>query len=239
MKKRLKKIVFISVLGFIIILGIAYYYFAQTQEFIFLEVKFKSCPYGHYSLKAVPISYGFMLPDSNYFKRVDNYETYPGGCTFSKDSPKYKVICTKCGYVFEDNNSNSYWIKGNDSNEGFEVPLDTIISNLPLINIYSLNNLQSLNYAQKYRDGKIIEEAIRYQSISSASDLEEIILNYAELNKLNFHQVNSSNEEPSDFYKFYKNYQAQKNNRIYVLTISVDKEFESKNLTFFWELKNN
>lgn len=75
--------------------------FAISDDFVLLKVKFKSCPYNHYELKAVPISYGFVLPDSNYLNKIKNYEIYPGGCTITSKSAKYKIVCKKCGFVLE------------------------------------------------------------------------------------------------------------------------------------------
>ena len=238
MKSLLKKIISSVLIILFITVAIGFFVFSQSEDFIVLKVKFQSCPYNHYSLKAVPISYGLVLPDSNNIKRFDNYESFPGGCMISKDSPKYKVVCTKCGYVLEDSDSTEFWMRRNSTNTGFEIPLDKIISNAPIIDLFTLDTISSLIYMQEYKNGIIFTETISYQTTSPIVDLEKDFLKYVKINSLDVNEIDLSRETYFDFYKYIKSYKAVKKNIEFELTISEDKDIDFKRVNLSWQLIN-
>ena len=219
MKSLFRKVAFsiLSLLSLIVVIG--FIIFSQSEEFIVLKVKFQSCPYNHYSLKAVPISYGFIMPDSNTIQKYDNYEYFPGGCVVTKDSPRYQVVCTKCGYVLEKSDSTECWLRRDTVGTGFEIKLNKIISKAPIINLFTLYGTSSLIYMQEYKNGKVYTEVISYETTSKIVDLEQELLKYVSSNSLEVNEIDLIKENYYDYYQYIKSYKAIRENKEFELTI--------------------
>lgn len=239
MKSILSVLQKINIIVFIGTIILGFVLFATSDDFVLLKVKFKSCPYNHYELKAVPISYGFILPDSNYIKKIKNYEIYPGGCTIISKSAKYKIVCKKCGFVLEETDSIYYWHRVNDSNQGFEIPLDSIMANMPIIKLVTQFDLKLLSYHQVYENSKVVREVISYASNCSVDNLNKKLVEYLYNNGLEIKETTLTEKKDSLESELFKSYQFIKKDKNFRLSfyssinsayIDVILEWDSKKI---------
>ena len=238
MKSLFKKITFSILALLFLIVFVGFIIFSQSEDFIVLKVKFQSCPYNHYSLKAVPISYGFIIPDSNAVQKTDNYESFPGGCVITKDSPKYKVVCTKCGYVLEKSDSTEYWLRRDSVSTSFEIQLNKIISKAPIINLFTLEGTSSLLYIQEYKNGRVFSETVTYQTRSKIPELEKKLFRYVSSNNLQFNEIDLTKEIYYDYYDYIKSYKALTANEEFELALNEDDRMNLNRITLMWQLIN-
>src|SRR5690348_701470 len=56
-----------------------------------------TCPYGHHSVRRVPVLNGLIAIDKKLQQQVERFEIVLGGCTGSEVDA---VICAKCGFKY-------------------------------------------------------------------------------------------------------------------------------------------
>jgi len=238
MKSILSIIQRINILVFIGTIISGFVLFATSDDFVLLKVKFKSCPYNHYDLKAVPISYGFILPDSNYINKIKNFEIYPGGCTITSKSAKYKVVCKECGFILEETDSIDYWHRVEDSNKGFEIPLNSVIANTPIINLVTLYDSKFLSYSQMFENNKVVGEVISYASKSSVNNLNKKFLEYLHKNGIDFKETTLTEKKDSLESELFNSYHFIKTDKIFRLSFYSSFDSAFIDVILEWDLTN-
>jgi hypothetical protein len=127
----------------------------------------KKCPFGHRTLKDVPIVYG--LPDVNgpdakqIKKDLAEYKYTFGGCVFGPDSPKQAVACTTCGFTYSITTTKkpeegSWTLSVNETNKLFR-PLSNVWSDYPFLetNPRSKKTITQIFSREMKLEGEIID----------------------------------------------------------------------------------
>ncbi len=137
------------------------------------------CPFGHTTLRDVPISYGLMVRSPEVQAAVDGFEMWPGGCvraTINGVSEDTKVVCTTCTYAYEC--YMNYWEKHSDSSLGFSMPLTSFVASFPVFGSCSDTFVSRVTYYQRVRDGAVVGEQLVYWSNSDSAALVSAVRSY-------------------------------------------------------------
>jgi hypothetical protein len=194
----MKKIIITAGIILLTIISIGFYLFSQSEEYIFLEAKFQDCPYGHNSLKAVSISYGFPAFEEIESDVIIDEHTVLGGSIIHDDSPKYTVICKVCGFQKSKFGKETYWDRHSKDVESFEIPLKSIITDFPVkesLKFDERNKITTVSYIQQISNAEVIREIVSYSSNASYSTFRDIFSDFASKNDLNLMEIEYSNYE--------------------------------------------
>ena len=196
----MRRIIISAGIIFITIFAIGFYLFSQSEEFIFLEAKFQNCPYGHNSLKAVSISYGFPSLEEIESGEIYDESTVMGGCLIGEDSPNYTVVCNECGFQKHTHGDEIYWERHSGEVESFEIELRSIIKDFPVVGPKKLNDRNersSISYIQQISQDEIQREVVSYNSENTYSSFRQIFLEFAASNDLLLIEKEYPYDEPN------------------------------------------
>lgn len=122
----------------------------------------RQCPHGHSTLKDVPIEYGlldFSGPEGQALQEaINNYEIWPGGCTPMSAPGQTRVICTSCGFSFDD--FMQAWMRQSDDPSSFVRPFSGPTNSFPRPTVEEQQGTTS--YGQDIADGKVVAERLTY-----------------------------------------------------------------------------
>jgi len=119
------------------------------------------CPFGHKSIKAVPILYGLLRHSDELQRQIDNLEVWRGvGC--ARDE-KTKFVCTECRYAFEP--LAQAWARFGENPQSFAVPLAELVAG------FAKNKqlTSRLIYYQCVTDKKVLSESIAFWTTTDST----------------------------------------------------------------------
>lgn len=132
--KRLKKIVRIylyvqaAILGFIIIS--AGLLLITKPHITKLGSGAEHCPFGHTTIKIVPVEYGLPHFGPALDKRIKNHDVDLGGCNPNKFANTFDGYCEECGYTYSP--ASKRWTKSCNDPTSFLLPFYWPITKYPL-----------------------------------------------------------------------------------------------------------
>lgn len=151
------------------------------------------CPFGHESLRFVPVLYGPLIMTTELEKEIDETKVLIGGCL--SGGPQNKLVCSSCFYV--SNSDREYWEKCTTNPENFFLKLHNIIQDWPS----SINIIK--HYSQRVTpQGVKISDNVYYWSNIQQSDMDFLVTEYLNLNKLKW--VKQEQGIPPYNFIFYK-----------------------------------
>ncbi len=132
------------------------------------SAELKMCPYGHATLKDVPIVYG--LPNfadkvamSNMDKAIETFQLWHGGDCVSDDSPTVQITCVTCGFRYYSYDSECGWWSRSSSEKGsFRHAFSESISGFPLPPTNML--VRAIEYSQSLQSNAVTMESVSYIS---------------------------------------------------------------------------
>ena len=132
------------------------------------SAELKMCPYGHKTLKDVPIFYG--TPDftdkasvSNMNEEIDTYQAWHGGCVFSYDSPTTRVTCVTCGFGYD--SDLELWSRKSSDKASFRHPFSSMLESFPLPPTNMV--VGAVEYRQSLNTNTVCMESVSYTSCES------------------------------------------------------------------------
>jgi len=144
--------------------------------------KFPPCPYGHNSVKQIPILYGLVIPTSEIEKKVQNKEIILGGCIESTESPDSIIICTKCDYELTTTDGREIWRRTSSDKNSFEIELNKMTLLFPLIKINTEYGL--IIYTQEFQNSTVTSETVKYNTFCSLSEMETVFNDFCKQHKI-------------------------------------------------------
>lgn len=140
------------------------------------NLKVEKCPYGHTSLKSIPILYGEIGIDSTLEAALNKNEIELGGCDISDNDPKYRIVCEDCGYKKYNYDSVKTWRRTSTDFSSFDFPLNKIILEFSILLVDTTQLFDpKISYIQKIFDDKVIYEGLQYSSNKSYLEFENIV----------------------------------------------------------------
>jgi hypothetical protein len=125
----------------------------------------KSCPDGHTNLREIPVVYGYIIPDEDFLRRVENREVIRAGCTvFPTES---YIICLDCDFRFDTHYK--YWEKSADRPVAFARRLSSLIVDAPV------PEDARPQYSQKVRDNQVGVEKMWYRTALAPEVVAEMM----------------------------------------------------------------
>jgi len=123
------------------------------------------CPFGHTTLKQVPIIYGLLKQSPELEREIKNLEIWPGGCCVRDEETK--TVCTKCMYAYD--SISRYWEKSSENPSHFGKPLSRLIANFPQ---------KQAQYYQDIKDGAVYRESVYFWTAEEPSALHLKLVQY-------------------------------------------------------------
>lgn len=198
---RIKKIYLIVITYIILVISVVGYYIIMEAY----DVKYRCCPYKHYSLKRIPILYGYPnLDDSILVRELKNKEIYLGGEMMHNNRPSYKYFCTKCSYDLYQIEGRDIWKRFSENLKSFEIPLNKIIACFPIFEVDTLDHYGFLKYGQKFESNKVVYETVSYNSNRDIKHIDSLLIRYLSQRNISMERIDS----PHNIIK-YKNTSSQ------------------------------
>lgn len=129
------------------------------------SAELKTCPYGHFTLKDVPIFYG--TPDfrnkvaiSNMEHAIETYQAWHGGCVVFPDSPTVRVTCVTCGFGYDSEVES--WSRSSPDKASFRHPFSSLLNGFPLPPTNMI--VGAVEYTQHIETNSVKMEFVSYTS---------------------------------------------------------------------------
>lgn len=135
------------------------------------SAELKMCPYGHATLKDVPIVYG--LPNfadkvamSNMHKAIETFKMWDGGDCVYPDSPTVKVTCVTCGFRYYNSDSEcGLWSRSSSEKGSFRHPFSPMLDGFPFPPTKEV--VGAIEYSQWLETNSVWMESVSYTSRES------------------------------------------------------------------------
>jgi hypothetical protein len=128
-----------------------------------------TCPYGHTTLRDVPVLYGLPIMTPDLRRRVDAGEVILGGCV--GDSPDRFLVCRRCGY--RHNPAADEWVRTGEDAAGFERRLDPLVAGFPFPPPPKAG--ERVFYRQVVRGGRVTDESAGRSTDQPAAAVEATV----------------------------------------------------------------
>ncbi len=135
----------------------------NSADSLIYKAFFMTCPFGHRSVKAVPVRSSMFAPDSIERKRIENLE-YHYVYTCFKPREKYALKCKGCKYeLFYDDEGRESWARHSVDKNKFYRKLNNIIYNFPVENV-KMDVVYRTGYSQVIKNGDVYLESLSFIS---------------------------------------------------------------------------
>lgn len=165
------------------------------------------CPFGHATLKRVPIVYGLLNMNAELQRKFDALELWPGGCVRGEE--REKTVCTWCRYSHEP--LFNYWSHHACDPKLLKIRPDAFIAD------WSVEKHETVDggfFFQHVRDGAVCGEEFRSWYRLSESHTEELVRRHCERFDFEFDR-----EERHSVGRHYISYRAFQDRRYYFVEI--------------------
>lgn len=137
----------------------------STADTMIYKAFFMSCPFGHKSVKAVPVRNRQIAPDSIERDKIENLEVHYIYSCFDPVE-KYVLKCKECKYeLFYNNEGRESWARHSVDKNKFYRKLNNIIYNFPVENV-KMDVVYRTGYSQVIRNGEVYLESLSFISPS-------------------------------------------------------------------------
>jgi hypothetical protein len=122
-----------------------------------------ACPFGHRTIKHVPILYGLIGMSSERKRQVDKYEVVLGGCVVGEP---WAIICTSCGFRYREYDSTwSREFSGSETRELAFSRLESPPNSALFSELASLgSNFTMYSYSQEITQSGLITDEVSFHT---------------------------------------------------------------------------
>jgi len=125
----------------------------------------RECPYGHATLRKIPILYGMPMHSAKLERSIENCELILGGCVIEPHLPKNALVCTTCKFVFHPpskKRDEGYWSRRSTDITSYKEGFPSILTSFPLPS--EAHRIGSPAYTQFVRSGKTTSSSVEFAS---------------------------------------------------------------------------
>lgn len=124
---------------------------------------FMTCPFGHRSVKAVPVRSSMFAPDSIQRDKIENLEVHYIYTCFDPFE-KYVLKCKECKYeLFYNAEGRESWARHSVDKNKFYRKLNNVIYNFPVENA-KMDVVYRTGYSQVIKNGEVYLESLSFNS---------------------------------------------------------------------------
>ena len=148
-------------------------------------VPIRRCPYGHSSLRKIPIVYGMPMSSATLDKALDDCEVVLGGCVIGPHSPRKALMCTNCKFVFHpprEQWDKGYWTRRSTDLASFRDELPSKLAHFPRPKKEDLIGLPA--YTQSVMNGSEGSSSVEYVTREPFAVVSDEIVRFLATNNL-------------------------------------------------------